>query len=724
MRRNGQQGWVCWSAVLVLWLLAAPVWGYYFDDRREMNLSGFAYSRATIALQDGLAAQKHLYSAGDLVQHRNFLTLEWRHDLKRVSRDFPTVGSLFQFLNFGSFDYYLNLRTEYDGVWDYGPNSMRRMMRGTRLHQPYFDDARTAVPFDSLYFTPAAKGGAQDYPADTISLSNRRWLRDLRGARVRLFEWYFNITKGPLFLRVGRQNLSWGETDGFRLLDQINPLDNGFGGFLASLDERRIPLNMLRAQWSFGTVGFVQDLALEGFYSIDNKTNIGGSFPTSSVNYWNSIQSGNTPIMYGRTPCGGDFMAQRGLPAYFGDPLFPYNGSGPGPHHGGDCSVRGAHPHASLEDGRGGARIVGTINDFTFSIAHYYTYQDITGIRAIVISPTRDHLRWDLGLPTDALGRPWPNGNPWGPNDPVSARMISSGASPTGRGGIAALAGAERNVRSTGEFERIQVTGGSLSFPVNALTGMFVGSDNPLYYIYTTFRSEVAFFQNYPTMRGYTHGDSTVAFDRFLGGALHAPQSAGAFQPGGPLVFQAGRRTVKYAKRDWLLWNIGLDHNQWINWLNPNNSFTLSAQQFFTNRNGQHTTFDPGRPPSVLNDKDVIAGRKRALQKLVTNAAAAATCQLGTGSRAGCSLWEFPGQDWLTTLTVNTQYLGGNLRPSFTFFYDWSGSWLVQPGVDWTFWDPFRASVRYNYLDGRGNRGLGFSNNKDNVWVELQYLLY
>ena len=66
----------------------------------------------------------------------------------------------------------------------------------------------------------------------------------------------------------------------------------------------------------------------------------------------------------------------------------------------------------------------------------------------------------------------------------------------------------------------------------------------------------------------------------------------------------------------------------------------------------------------------------------------------------------------------------GNLKPSFTFFYDWSGPWLIQPGVDWTFWDPFRASVRYNYLDGRGNRGLGISNNKDTVWVELQYLLY
>jgi len=74
MRKKTRHGGRCWSAVVVLWLLAAPAWGYDFDDRREMSLSGFAYSRATIALQDGLAAQQHLYSAGDLVQHRNFLT--------------------------------------------------------------------------------------------------------------------------------------------------------------------------------------------------------------------------------------------------------------------------------------------------------------------------------------------------------------------------------------------------------------------------------------------------------------------------------------------------------------------------------------------------------------------------------------------------------------------------------------------------------------------------
>ena len=109
--------------------------------------------------------------------------------------------------------------------------------------------------------------------------------------QLRLFEWYFNITKGPLFIRIGRQNLSWGETDGFRLLDQINPLNNNFGGFLTSLDERRIPLNMLRAQWSFGTVGPVSDLTLEGFYSIDNKTaaqtTVTGTFWQTSNNLGN-----------------------------------------------------------------------------------------------------------------------------------------------------------------------------------------------------------------------------------------------------------------------------------------------------------------------------------------------------------------------------------------------------------------------------------------------------
>src|SRR5712692_1787091 len=277
MRRNQQRGWGLFAALALLLIPAATAWGYYFDDRREMSLSGFAYSRAVIATQDGLGNQKHTFYAGNLVSHRNFLTLEWRHNLNRISREFPTVGPLFQFANLSSLDYYINVRDEYDGALSYGPLKIRRMMRGTRLNAPFWDDPKTAIPFDGLYFTPFPKPPwpagrqASDYPGDVQSLSNRRWQRLKRRNNLRLFEYYFNIVKGPLFLRIGRQNLSWGETDGFRLLDQINPLENSFGGFLTSLDERRVPLSMIRAQWSFGSVGPISDLTLEGFVAPDRR---------------------------------------------------------------------------------------------------------------------------------------------------------------------------------------------------------------------------------------------------------------------------------------------------------------------------------------------------------------------------------------------------------------------------------------------------------------------
>jgi hypothetical protein len=47
----------------------------------------------------------------------------------------------------------------------------------------------------------------------------------------------------------------------------------------------------------------------------------------------------------------------------------------------------------------------------------------------------------------------------------------------------------------------------------------------------------------------------------------------------------------------------------------------------------------------------------------------------------------------------------------------------MQPGVDWTFYDPFRASVKYNWIDGN-NAGIGAFKTKDSIWLELQYLLY
>jgi hypothetical protein len=88
---------------------------------------------------------------------------------------------------------------------------------------------------------------------------------------------------GDLFLRVGRQILSWGETDNFQLLDHINPLDASFGGFLIPLDERRIPLDMVLANYYIGDFGPISEMYLEGFYAFDKEVGFSPETPVGSA---------------------------------------------------------------------------------------------------------------------------------------------------------------------------------------------------------------------------------------------------------------------------------------------------------------------------------------------------------------------------------------------------------------------------------------------------------
>lgn len=727
MRGKRQSGaWV--AAALGLLLCSTSAWGYFFDDRREISLSGFAYTRGTWALSnDDIGTYKGLWQRGNLVQHRNFVTLEWRHNVNRAVKEMPVpFGPLFQFLNFDAFDYYLNMRFEYDGVWEWGGNKPALLRRGGKNHNAkYFGEVREKYPGQ---FTRFVEFGYR---------SSRRRVKEALW-NLRLYEWYFNFTKGPLFIRLGRQNLSWGESDGFRLLDQINPLDNNFGGFLTALDERRVPLDMLRAQWSFGTVGPIQDLTLEGYVVVDNESP--ARYAVLQGSFW-TVATNTAPIMINRTPCGDPLWRSKD---------FPVKGKGV------KCSVRANVPHASLEDARGGGRLIGTIRDFTFSIAHYYTWQDLSYVRATIVSPSPEHLLWDLnGLGNPAL---LPATNPWGPNDPVVGL--------TGRGTPGAfLAGTpaalERNLRSAVNNKRIQVTGASLSFPVNALTGMFVGSDNPLYYLYTTFRSEFAYFRDVGVSKGYHDLNSADAIARFLTptvlqagvprtGLVSALGFRPEFAPGGRFASEAncrredglgvrGCRVGGQKTRDFYAWLIGLDHNQWIRWLNPTNSFTISAQLFWFRGLGVNKRFKQGVAPGLSNDIDSLPVRPRNSGPTGPNPKPSEAARVGgVGLRtAPCilppgqtttpcgykALLGFPVEQQIFTLSISTPYLSGNLVPRVTFFYDFSGAWLVQPGIDWTFWDPFRMQVRYNYLDGR-YAGIGFFKTRDNIWVELQYLLY
>ena len=330
MRNTGTtcSAWLGLGVGILFSLFTSSAWAIFVDEAETIRFNGRMYNRTAMAVEsaaDNTRIQTP-YNSWNMLQNRTFVQMELRHNLTdlvmgRSDGPLAAVQSLLSPLGFlapDDFEYFVTYRGEYDGVWDFGPDVFSERF-------PLLSDCGT--PSKATQKKPQAFGCSQ---VDT---------RQRRRSRHRLFEAYLNYTKGPLFIRIGRQNLSWGETDVFRLLDQINPLDASFGGFLVTLDERRIPLDMLRVVYGLGGVGPLSELNLEGFMVADDEV----STPTPAGSPW------STP-----NPAG----------------------------------IRSAlkKPARNFTDMRGGGRVVGVWGDFMFTVAHYYTYLD--GATGRVVTPT------------------------------------------------------------------------------------------------------------------------------------------------------------------------------------------------------------------------------------------------------------------------------------------------------------------------------------------------
>src|SRR5262249_17445131 len=265
-------------------------------------------------------------AAGHVRQIRSFVEAEFNHDIDGLVKRGVGPFSLLDYLPFKlkDFSYHLTFRGESDSVYDWGPREYSTAAQ--------FREGAAASPPNPLMHDQAQE--CVNVPAA------RERLRHLGTDRERLFQAYTEATIGNLFLRFGRQILSWGETDGFRLLDNINPLDNSFGGFLVSLDERRVPLDMLRSQYFFGDIGPLSEAFLEGYASIDNKVGFYPGIPAGSP--W------ALPSLGAPTNQTKDFIIR---------------------------------PSRTIAKTRGGARFVFNFLDATFSVAHYYTYFDTEALQ-------------------------------------------------------------------------------------------------------------------------------------------------------------------------------------------------------------------------------------------------------------------------------------------------------------------------------------------------------
>ena len=199
-------------------------------------------------------------AAGHVRQHRYFLELKFDHDIKRFATTGTGVARAFGWLDPDTLKYSVQYRGEAEGIYDYGPREWSdqfAVTRALRLDFPRFPNTGPALTSPSI--------------PDGLIHQRIAFLRRVARQRHRFFLGYVDLGKGPVDIRIGRQILAWGETDNFRLLDNINPLDNGFGGFFIPLDERRVPLDMARGSYHFGSIGPIADAFLEGFAALGNR---------------------------------------------------------------------------------------------------------------------------------------------------------------------------------------------------------------------------------------------------------------------------------------------------------------------------------------------------------------------------------------------------------------------------------------------------------------------
>lgn len=80
----------------------------------------------------------------------------------------------------------------------------------------------------------------------------------------------FTLSDGTeLFVKVGKQQVVWGRTDLFRVLDVINPVDYSRNNIYDELQDIRIPMWILQTEWRMGASESMQDRNLQVVWNFD-----------------------------------------------------------------------------------------------------------------------------------------------------------------------------------------------------------------------------------------------------------------------------------------------------------------------------------------------------------------------------------------------------------------------------------------------------------------------
>ncbi|MGH7787658.1 MAG: DUF1302 family protein [Candidatus Binatia bacterium] len=195
------------------------------------------------------------------IQNRNTALLrldyDWLQDGKFIDRvDVP-------FLKRSSL--YVLYRGTYDSFWGIAPGGRQKGVTkfddivGGPISGNTIGDTTTNCPV----------GGPNPCPRQGLYTRTPSEARDALAFTNTLREAYIDmkLADAPLSLRLGRQQVIWGESDQFRLMDIINPLDTTWHLQQEEWDKIRIPLWLIKGIWDFGDMGPISNAFAEVVYN-------------------------------------------------------------------------------------------------------------------------------------------------------------------------------------------------------------------------------------------------------------------------------------------------------------------------------------------------------------------------------------------------------------------------------------------------------------------------
>ncbi|MFI5394738.1 MAG: DUF1302 family protein [Candidatus Binatia bacterium] len=276
-------------ALLVTFGIARTAAAIYLDEDQQISLRARLYSQTAIRTEGSFGDTTPVVEAGRVVQQRNFFNPELDAKLASYTAWMKDMQGFLPVIAPDSFDFRLAGWGFYDGIYDYGTQQFNRQLSRVKTR---FSEATS--------LTDVLNGN--DDVLDP---------RDVYAHQQRVNELYLSYTKGPLFIRVGRQAISWGESDTIGILDQNNPFDITVAapGIFEDLDEARIPLWTLRTSYAlFDSLGPFSSGFVEGYWvpgDIDNTTAI---VPMQTLSPYSAP---------GKDPGDNPLLARLGNPPFY-----------------------------------------------------------------------------------------------------------------------------------------------------------------------------------------------------------------------------------------------------------------------------------------------------------------------------------------------------------------------------------------------------------------------